>query len=32
MIDLQAPAVAGMYVLRAVLSDKTAKEFKIIVK
>ncbi|MEA4982581.1 MAG: SGNH/GDSL hydrolase family protein, partial [Paludibacter sp.] len=31
-INLKAPAVAGVYVLRAILSDKTAKEFKIIVK
>ena len=32
MVELKSPAVAGMYLLRAILSDKTAKEFKIIVK
>ena len=29
---LRAPATAGMYVMKAILSDKSGKEFKIIVK
>jgi len=32
MINLKAPPVAGVYVLKVRMSDRTAKEFKIIVK